>query len=115
MKRNLKTVCALSLTGLLLFSLNGCGGNTKETAKPGTQKLTIYWGALEDFLAADVAELLDKIPVHGHGEPGDLRLCLGSLQYVYLSTVSYRHFFRGVHQIVVAYLDVTALRSRSGC
>ena len=55
MKRNLKAVCALSLTGLLLFSLSGCGSDNKGPAKPGTQKLTIYWGALEDFMAADVA------------------------------------------------------------
>ena len=55
MKRNLRVVCALSLTGLLLFSLGGCGGDKKETARPGAQKLTIYWGALEDFMAADVA------------------------------------------------------------
>ena len=55
MKRNLRVVCALSLTGLLLFSLGGCGGDKKETARPETKKLTIYWGALEDFMAADVA------------------------------------------------------------
>ena len=56
MKRNLNAVCALSLTGLLLFSLSGCGSDNKGSAKPaGTQKLTIYWGALEDFMAADVA------------------------------------------------------------
>ena len=42
MKRNLRVVCALSLTGLLLFSLGGCGGDKKETARPGAQKLTIY-------------------------------------------------------------------------
>ena len=56
MKRNLNAVCALSLTGLLLFSLSGCGSDNKGPSKPaGTQKLTIYWGALEDFMAADVA------------------------------------------------------------
>ena len=38
--KKLKAVCALSLAGLLLFSL---------------KKLTVYWGALEDFMAADVA------------------------------------------------------------
>ena len=45
MNRNLKAVCALSLTGLLLFSVSGCGGEKKEPVKPGTGKLTIYWGA----------------------------------------------------------------------
>lgn len=55
MKRKLRTVCALSLAGLLLFSLSGCGSEKKESLKPGTQKLTVYWGALEDFMAADVA------------------------------------------------------------
>ena len=29
--KNLKAVCALSLAGLLLFSLSGCGGEKKET------------------------------------------------------------------------------------
>ena len=53
--KNLKAVCALSLAGLLLFSLSGCGGEKKEPVKAGTQKLTVYWGALEDFMAADVA------------------------------------------------------------
>ena len=53
--KKLKAVCALSLAGLLLFSLSGCGGEKKEPVKAGTQKLTVYWGALEDFMAADVA------------------------------------------------------------
>ena len=54
--KKLKAVCALSLAGLLLFSLSGCGGGEKkQPVKPGTQKLTVYWGALEDFMAADVA------------------------------------------------------------
>ena len=53
--KKLKAVCAVSLTGLLLFSFSGCGGEKKQPVKPGTQKLTIYWGALEDFMAADVA------------------------------------------------------------
>ena len=45
--KKLKAVCALSLAGLLLFSLSGCGGEKKEPVKAGTQKLTVYWGALE--------------------------------------------------------------------
>ena len=54
--KKMKAVCALSLAGLLLFSLSGCGGGEKkQPVKPGTQKLTVYWGALEDFMAADVA------------------------------------------------------------
>ena len=44
--KKLKAVCALSLAGLLLFSLSGCGGEKKEPVKAGTQKLTVYWGAL---------------------------------------------------------------------
>ena len=50
MKRNLNAVCALSLTGLLLFSLSGCGSDNKGSAKPaGTQKLTIYWADVAAF------------------------------------------------------------------
>ena len=37
--KKLKAVCALSLAGLLLFSLSGCGGEKKEPVKAGTQKL----------------------------------------------------------------------------
>ena len=55
MKRDLKAVCALSLAGLLLFSLSGCGGGQKAPAEPGSKKLTVYWGAMEDYMAADVA------------------------------------------------------------
>jgi iron(III) transport system substrate-binding protein len=55
MKKHVKAVCALSLTGLLLFSLSGCGGEQKAPAKPASKKLTVYWGALEDYMAADVA------------------------------------------------------------
>lgn len=56
MKKNLKTLCALSLTGLMLFAITGCGGDKKaENVGPDTKKLTIYWGAMEDYMAADVA------------------------------------------------------------
>lgn len=56
MNRNLKAVCALSLTGLLLFSLSGCGGEKNGSVKnSGARKLTIYWGAFDDYKEADIA------------------------------------------------------------
>ena len=40
----------------MLFAITGCGGDKKaENVGPDTKKLTIYWGAMEDYMAADIA------------------------------------------------------------
>jgi iron(III) transport system substrate-binding protein len=54
----LQKVCAVSLAGLMLFALTGCGGGDKKAAAPkdGGKKLVMYWGALDDWMAKDIAE-----------------------------------------------------------
>ena len=49
----LKKVCAVSLAGLMLLALTGCGGSGDKKAaapKDGGKKLVMYWGALDDWL-----------------------------------------------------------------
>ena len=55
---NLKALSVLALTGLVLTSLAGCGGDQKQAAGKagGEQKLVMYWSALDDWMAKDVAE-----------------------------------------------------------
>ena len=70
MKRDLKAICALSLAGLLLFSLSGCGGGQKAPSQPTSKKLTVYWGALEDYMAiiqVAGAVLTESISVEAKG------------------------------------------------
>ena len=55
----LKKVCAVSLAGLMLLALTGCGGSGYKKAaapKDGGKKLVMYWGALDDWMAKDIAE-----------------------------------------------------------
>ena len=55
----LKKVCAVSLAGLMLLALTGCGGSGDKKAaapKDGGKKLVMYWGALDDWMAKDIAE-----------------------------------------------------------
>jgi len=56
---NLKAVSTLALTGLVLACLAGCGGGEQKPAAGkagGEQKLVMYWSALDDWMAKDVAE-----------------------------------------------------------
>ena len=55
MKTKMKAACAVSLASLMLLAMAGCGGNQKaDSGKGGSQKLTLYWGAMEDFMVADI-------------------------------------------------------------
>ncbi len=55
----LKSLLAMALAGVMMISA-GCGGGDKKqetkAANKAPQKLTMYWGALEDFMAKDIAE-----------------------------------------------------------
>lgn len=55
MKMKMKAVCAASLASLILLAIAGCSDNKVDDGTNGNQKLTMYWGALEDFMAADIA------------------------------------------------------------
>ncbi|MCI2098565.1 MAG: ABC transporter substrate-binding protein [Succiniclasticum sp.] len=55
MKGKTKAICAASLASLMLLAMAGCGGGgDKKAADNGGKKLTMYWGALEDFMVADI-------------------------------------------------------------
>ena len=49
-----KAVCAASLASLMLLAIAGCGGGGGDKKADSGKKLTMYWGALEDFMVADI-------------------------------------------------------------